>query len=94
MPRLQRLLYISAESTHLQSAAVSAAIYEPVAGSLTELDPTASTLPYDSVHAALIDGWRLIQAPDQWAGIAEESAGDIIGFQFILEKLEDYDDAD
>lgn len=91
MPKLQRLLYISAESTHPQSPALSAAIYEPVAGSTTQLDPTSSSLVYDSVHAAIIDGWRLIQAPDQWAGIAHEAAGDVIGYQFILEKIQDYD---
>ena len=91
MPKLQRLLYISAESTHPQSPALSAAIYEPVAGSVSQLDPTSTGLPYDSVHAAVMDGWRLIQAPDQWAGLAAEAAGDVIGYQFVLEKIEDYD---
>lgn len=91
MPKLQRLLYISAESTHPQSPALSATIYEPVAGSVSQLDPTTTELPYDSVHAAMIDGWRVIQAPDQWAGITSEAAGDVIGYQFILEKMEDYD---
>ena len=91
MPKLQRLLYISAESTHPQSPALSTAIYEPVAGSVSQLDPTTTALPYDSVHAAVIDGWRVIQAPDQWAGIASEAAGDVIGYQFVLEKIEDYD---
>lgn len=91
MPKRQRLLYISSESTHPQSAALSAAVYEPVAGSATQLDPTSSELPYGSVHEAIIDGWRLLQAPDQWAGIADDAAGDIIGYQFILEKIEDYD---
>lgn len=91
MPKLQRLLYISAESTHPQSPALSAAIYEPVAGSVSQLDPTSTGLPYDSVHAAVMDGWRVIQAPDQWAGLAAEAAGDVIGYQFVLEKIEDYD---
>ena len=91
MPKLQRLLYISAESTHPQSPALSAAIYEPVAGSMSQLDPTTTSLPYDSVHAAVMDGWRVIQAPDQWAGLAAEAAGDVIGYQFVLEKIEDYD---
>ena len=91
MPKLQCLLYISSESTHPQSPALSAAIYEPVAGSVSQLDPTTTGLPYDSVHAAVMDGWRVIQAPDQWAGIAAEAAGDVIGYQFVLEKIEDYD---
>ncbi len=91
MPKLQRLLYINAESTHPQSAALSAAIYEPVAGSITQVDPTSETLLYASVQAAMIDGWRVIQAPDVWAGIGTEGAGEVIGFQFILEKIEDFD---
>ena len=91
MPKLQRLLYINTESTHPQSAALSAAIYEPVAGSITQVDPTNETLPYASVQAAMIDGWRVIQAPDVWAGIGTEGAGEVIGFQFILEKIEDFD---
>ena len=92
MPKLQRLLYINSESTHPQSQALSAALYEPVAGSITQVDPTSEGLPYDSVHAAVIDGWRVIQAPDVWAGIGTEGAGEVIGFQFILEKIEDFDD--
>ncbi len=92
MPKLQRLLYINSESTNPQSPALSAAIYEPVAGSLTELDPTSEGIPYASVQAALIDGWRVIQAPDVWAGIGSDGAGEVIGFQFILEKIEDFDD--
>ena len=86
MPKLQRLLYINSESTHPQSPALSAALYEPVAGSITQVDPTSERLPYDSVHAAIIDGWRVIQAPDVWSGIGTEGAGEVIGFQFILEK--------
>ena len=90
MPKLQRLLYINTESTHPQSAALSTAIYEPVEGSITQIDPTSEDLPYDSVHAAIIDGWRVIQAPDVWAGIGDDEAGEVIGFQFILEKIEDF----
>lgn len=92
MPKLQRLLYINSESTNPQSPALSVAIYEPVAGSLTELDPTSDGILYASVQAALIDGWRVIQAPDVWAGIGSDGAGEVIGFQFILEKIEDFDD--
>jgi hypothetical protein len=90
MPKLQRLLYINAESTHPQSAALSAAIYEPVKGAITQIDPNSQALPYPSVHAAIIDGWRLIQAPDVWAGIGADDAGEVIGFQFILEKIGDF----
>lgn len=90
MPKLQRLLYINAESTHPQSPALSAAIYEPVKGSVTQIDPTSASLPYDSVHDAIIDGWRVVQFPDQWSGITAAGSGELIGFQFILEKIEDF----
>ena len=90
MPKLQRLLYINCESTHPQSLALSAAIYEPVDGLITELDPTSEGLPYASVQAAMVDGWRVIQAPDVWAGIGSDDAGEVIGFQFVLEKIEDF----
>ncbi len=92
MPKLQRLLYINSESTHPQSPALSAAIYEPIADSVTQLDPTSKSLPYDSVHAAIIDGWRVVQFPDPWSGITAEGAGELIGFQFVLEKIENFDD--
>ncbi len=90
MPRLQRLLYISCESTNPQSAAVSAAVYEPIVGSLTELDPTAEGLPYASVQAAMADGWRVIQVPEPWAGIGSHESGEVIGYQFVLEKFDDF----
>ncbi|GIS64741.1 MAG: hypothetical protein CM1200mP3_09890 [Chloroflexota bacterium] len=35
----QRLLYLSCESTHPQSPTGSAAFFEPIEGSVTEIDP-------------------------------------------------------
>ncbi len=90
MPKLQRLLYISSESTHPQSPALSAAIYEPIKEARTEVDPTSEGVPYSSVHEAMMDGWRVIQVPDLGAGIGSEDAGEVIGFQFVLEKIEDF----
>ena len=55
MPKLQRLLYINCESTHPQSPALSAAIYEPVAGAISQLDPTGEGVPYASVQEAMIE---------------------------------------
>lgn len=89
MAKLQRLLYINAETTHPQSQALSAAIYEPVDGRVTQVDPTLDSLPYDSVHAAIVDGWRVVQFPDPWSGIQAQGSGELIGFQFVLEKIED-----
>ena len=91
MPQLQRLLYISAETTHPHSAALSTAIYEPVAGHVSQVEPTSGGLPYASVHEAILDGWRVIQAPDPWAGIGGgDGGGEVIGFQFVLEKMAEF----
>ena len=86
MPIKQRLLYISSETTHPQSKALSIALYEPERDYITEIDPTVNTFEYDSVHEAIIDGWRVVHFPDQRGS----DTLDLIGYQFILEKLEDY----
>ena len=88
MSTKQRLLYISSETTHLQSQALSIAFYEPVSGFIAEIDPTIEIFQYQSVHDALVDGWRVVHFPDQRGS----DAMDLIGYQFILEKLEVYDD--
>ncbi len=67
------------------------AVHEPVPGALTEIDPTGVDWPYGSVHDALIDGWRVVHFPDQRAPFAESSI-DILGYQFILEKMERFHD--
>ena len=84
----QRLLYLSSETTHPESAVLSMAIYEPTQGSITQIDPKSSVPMYESVHAAQIDGWRVIHFPDQKTA----ESFDVIGYQFILEKLEEYND--
>ena len=88
MSTKQRLLYISSETTHLQSQALSIAFYEPVSGFIAEIDPTIEIFQYESVHDALVDGWRVVHFPDQRGS----DSMDLIGNQFILEKLEVYDD--
>ena len=86
----QRLLYIHAAQPSVRSPLIGAAIHEPVPGSVTQIDPLASELPYTSVFDAILDGWRVVQFPDQRAPF-EDREIDIIGYEFILEKLEAYD---
>ena len=88
MTSKQRLLYISSQTTHPASPVLSMAIYEPIPGSITEIDPKHSAPMYKSVHEAQIDGWRIIHFPDQKTA----EAFDVIGYQFILEKLEEFND--
>lgn len=87
----QRLLYLSALSTDPRSPAISQALHEPVKGTVVEIDPTSDGLDYESVHEAICDGWRVVHFPDQ-RGSLPESEVDVFGFQFILEKMEQFDD--
>lgn len=82
----QHLLYLHARSPSIRSEVVGAALHEPVAGSVSEIEPDPVQLPYDSVHAALVDGWRVIHFPQQRSHF-EDREIDVIGYEFILEKL-------
>ena len=87
----QRLLYLSTQSTDPRSPAISQALHDPVKGTIVEIDPTLGSLDYESVHDAICDGWRVVHFPDQ-RGTLTDSDVEVIGFQFILEKMEQFDD--
>ena len=89
--RRQRLLYLHADTPSIYSRLVAAAVHEPVAGSVTEIDPLAADLPYDSVHAAVVDGWRVVHFPQQRAPF-EDREIDLLGYEFVLDKMEPCDD--
>ena len=85
----QRILYLSAESTDPKSPTLSQALHEPLNNDIVEIDPTSKGLDYKTVHEAVVDGWRIVHFPDQRSS-NPSSEEEIIGFQFILEKIEDY----
>jgi hypothetical protein len=87
----QRLLYLHAASPNIRSAVIAAALHEPVAGSVMQIDPLAPELPYKSVFEAILDGWRVIHFPDQRAPFDDREI-DIVGYEFILEKMGVCDD--
>ena len=87
----QRLLYLHAVNPSIYADLVAAAIHEPVAGSVTEIDPQAPELPYRNVHDAIVDGWRIVHFPQQRAPFDDREI-DVLGQEFILEKLEEFDD--
>lgn len=87
----QRLLYLHAVTPSIHANLVAAAIHEPVAGAVTEIDPQAPELPYRSVHDAIVEGWRVVHFPQQRAPF-EDREIDLIGHEFILERLEEHDD--
>lgn len=87
----QRLLYLHASSPSIRSRLISAALHEPVKGSITEIDPEATDFLYTCVHDAILDGWRVIHFPIQMAPFDDREI-DILGYEFILEKIEAYDE--
>ncbi len=87
----QRLLYLHALKPSIRADVVGVALHEPIAGSVTEVDPEAVDILYETVHAAMVDGWRVVHFPDQ-RGRFEDREIDVIGYEFILEKIEAYDE--
>ncbi|MDA1138141.1 MAG: hypothetical protein O3B01_06125 [Planctomycetota bacterium] len=83
----QRLLYLHSSSPSIRSGLIGHALHEPVKGSTTQIDPLVPELPYHCVHDAILDGWRVIHFPQQLAPF-EDREIDIIGYEFILEKIE------
>lgn len=79
----QRLLVLHAQQPTVRSRVVAAAIHEPLAGSLTEIDPLAPAIPYITVFDAVIDGWRIVQFPEPMP-----NALGVLGYPFMLEKME------
>ena len=47
--------------------------------------------PYLNVHDAIVDGWRVVHFPQQRAPFDDREI-DVLGQEFILEKLEEFDD--
>lgn len=66
------------------------ALHEPVPGSITELNSEPPECPYATVHDAIVDAWRVIHFPNQLAPYDDREI-DVLGYEFILEKLEEYD---
>jgi hypothetical protein len=87
----QRLLYLHTVNPSIYADLVAAAIHEPVAGAVTGIDPQAPELPYRNVHDAIVEGWRVVHFPQQRAPFDDREI-DLMGHEFILEKLEVYDD--
>jgi len=84
----QRLLYLHADTPNIKSALVSFYLHEPVAGDSTQLSVTPDW-PYNTVHDAMIDGWRVIHFPQQMAPFDDREIA-VLGYEFILEKWEEF----
>ena len=80
----QQLLFLWLEGTALEERVLSWAFYDGTASgdSAPSADP-----PYPNGVAALVDGWRLMSAPEPRVRVpgAEEFGG--LDYQFMFERL-------
>lgn len=83
----QRLLYLHAAHPNVRSPLVNVTPEEPIAGYVAQIDPVAPQSPYNCVQDTLAEGWRIIHFPDQRAPFDDREI-DILGYEFILEKME------
>ena len=86
----QRLLYLHAATPSIRSQVIGMALHEPVQGSVTEIMTEEQDWQYNTVHDAVLDGWQVIHFPDQRTEFDDREI-DILGYEFILQKLEVYD---
>ena len=86
----QRLLYLHATTPSLRSQVIGMALHEPVRGSKTQITTEGQEWPYATVHDAVLDGWQVVHFPNQLAPFDDREI-DILGYEFILQKLEEYD---
>jgi hypothetical protein len=86
----QRLLYLSAVSRSIRAATVSFAIHEPVVSESPQVEVDIE-IPYETVHDAILDGWKIVHFPDQRLDIDPEQVGSL-GYEFILEQMVETDD--
>ena len=88
----QQLLFLYLGNSAPDSSAIGWSIYD---GTGKEKPPTAvdSPPPYDSVLAAMLDGWRVIQVPTLKPDLqGQEYHTDYLTFEYVLERLEDCDE--
>ena len=80
----QQILYLYSKSTNMRSQLASWALYDatrPQGPTLPSDEP-----PYESVLAAVADGWRVVQFPMAKLYAYEGQDNDYLGYEFVLEK--------
>ncbi len=87
----QRLLYLHARTPSVFSEILGYTPVEPVRGYAAEITADVPEWPYDTVHDALVDGWQIVQFPHLQAPIDDRDL-DVVGYEFILQKLEEVQD--
>jgi hypothetical protein len=85
----QQLLILCAASPDLRSAIVAWSLYDG-AGDRTSISGDADVPPYESVLAAMRDGWRVLQLPaTQRAAPGTEHETSFLKWEYVLERIVD-----
>jgi hypothetical protein len=83
----QRLLYLHARTPSPLSEVIGYTPIEPTEGYRTEIVATELEWPYNTVHEAIVDGWQIVQFPHHQAPFNDRDL-DVVGYEFILQKME------
>ncbi|HEY4186674.1 MAG TPA: hypothetical protein VGP07_16470 [Polyangia bacterium] len=85
----QQLLFLCLANPNPTSAVVAWSFFDGT-GRTTTMAGDADQPPYDSVLAAMKDGWRVMQVPAVVAAApGREHETGLLRFEFVLEKLVD-----
>ena len=87
----QRLLYLQATTPSIRSNVIGMAQHEPVNGAITQIEPDTDDWKYQTVHDAIVDGWQAIFFTGHRTSFDDQEI-DILGYEFILQKMEIYDE--
>ncbi len=80
----QSILYLYSKSTNMRSGVASWAFYDATEPHEPKLP--SDDAPYESVLAAVRDGWRVVQFPVPTLYEYSELDNRYLGYEFILEK--------
>ena len=83
----QRLLYLHARTPSVFSEILGYTLIEPVKGFQVEISGGEFAWPYQTVHDALVEGWQIVQFPHLQSPFSDTDL-DVVGYEFILQKLE------
>tara|TARA_B100001013_G_C24191573_1_gene277664 strand:+ start:87 stop:455 length:369 start_codon:yes stop_codon:yes gene_type:complete len=80
----QRLLYLQAENTKLTSIVEGMSFVDE--NGVHDGPDNPEDWPYQTVHEAILDGWRVLKFPEMAMMMVGEQTTFGVGCEFILEK--------
>ena len=91
MPLRQKLIVLYTHSPDLHSKVISWSIYDGT-GKTRHSSGDETEPPYTSVVAAMQDGWRVVQFPQQFPAYpGMEYTTSYLKYEYILEQMEEID---